>query len=112
MLLTVCNENVFVIKGTNERVEDFFRLVKKRGLMKDLKIQRIEDKECDILDDLTDDQKKILNYAKKYGYYDYPRKITSEELSEKTGINKDVVLESLRKAEKQIIKRILEDSPI
>ena len=110
IVLTVCKENMYIIKGNDENVEDFFRLVRKHGLMKDIKIQKLEDKECDILSDLTNNQKKILNFAKKFGYYNYPRKITSEELSEKTGINKDVILESLRKAEKKIITRILEDN--
>jgi predicted DNA binding protein len=75
--------------------------------IKDLKIQKVEYKECDILADLTNDQKKILNLATKFGYYDYPRKITSEELAEKIGINKDIILENLRKAEKRIITRAL-----
>jgi len=80
------------------------------GKVEDIKIQKVEYKECSIISDLTNNQKKILNYAKKLGYYDYPRKITHEELSEKIGINKDIILESLRKAEKRIITRILDDN--
>ncbi len=80
------------------------------GKVKDIKIQKLEHKECSILSNLTANQKKILNSAKKLGYYDYPRKITHEELSEKIGINMDIVLESLRKAEKLIINRILDDN--
>lgn len=106
----MCNKNIYMIEGTDKSIEDFFRLAKVYGLIKDIKIQKIKDKECNILSDLTKNQKKILNLAKKYGYYDYPRKITSEELSEKTGIDKDIILESLRKAEKRIIARILEDT--
>ena len=106
----MCNKNRYIIKGTNERVEDFFKSIKIKGLLKDIEIQKLEDKECDILSDLTNTQKKILNLAKKFGYYDYPRKITSEELSEKTGINKDIILENLRKAEKCIVTKILEDN--
>ena len=107
--MTICKKSIYIIKGTDDSIEDFLKAVKILGIVKDIKIQKLEDKECDILSNLTNNQKKILNYAKKFGYYDYPRKITSEELSEKTGINKDVILESLRKAEKRIITRILED---
>ncbi len=106
--MTICKENMYIIKGTDEILENFFRLIMKNRLMKDIKIQKFVDKKCDILADLTNNQKKILNYAKKFGYYDYPRKITSEELSKKTGINKDEILENLRKAEKRIITQILE----
>jgi predicted DNA binding protein len=106
----MCNKNRYIIKGTDERVKDFFKSVRIQGLVKDIEIKKLEDNECDIISDLTSTQKKILNLAKKFGYYDYPRKITSEELSEKTGINKDEILESLRKAEKKIITRILEDN--
>ena len=78
--------------------------------VKDIKIQKVEYKECDILSNLTNNQKKILNSAKKFGYYDYPRKITSEELSEKIGVKKDITLENLRKAEKRIITRVLAEN--
>ena len=110
MWLTACNKNEYILKGPNKSVEDLFNLIKKHNLTNDIKIQKLEDKECNILSDLTDNKKKILNYAKKYGYYDYPRKITSDELAKKTGIDKDIILESLRKAEKRIIARILEDT--
>ena len=79
------------------------------GAVKDLKIQKLEPKECNILSNLSSNQKKILNSAKKYGYYDYPRKITSHELSEKIGINKETTLELLRKAEKLIFSKILDE---
>ena len=111
-ILPLCNKNRYIIKGTDESVEDFFKSVKFQGLLKNIEIQKLEDDECDILSDLTDNQKKILSLAKKFGYYDYPRKITSEELSEKTGIDKDVILENLRKTEKHIITKILEDNNI
>jgi predicted DNA binding protein len=59
---------------------------------------------------LSSNQKKILNLAKKHGYYDYPRKITSHELSEKIGINKDTTLKLLRKAEKLIFSSLLDEN--
>lgn len=103
-------KNIYIIKGTDDSIENFFKAVGILGKVKDIKIQKLEYGECDILSNLTNNQKKILNSAKKFGYYDYPRKITSEELSEKIGISKDITLESLRKAEKRIITIILDDN--
>jgi len=101
------SKNIYIIKATDSEVESFFKAMEILCNIKDLKIQKVEYKECDMLSNLTNDQKKILNFATKFGYYDYPRKITSEELAEKIGINKDIILENLRKAEKRIITRAL-----
>lgn len=109
-ILSECNKNVYLFEGTKESVENFFKLAKFHGIIKNIKIEKLKNNESDILSDLTKNQRKILKFAKKFGYYDYPRKITSEELSKKTGIDKDVILECLRKTEKQIFTKILEDS--
>ena len=110
--LVTCRKNVYRFEGTEENVENFFKLAEFHGLIKNIKIEKLNDKECSILDDLTQSQRKILNFAKKFGYYDYPRKITSEELSKRTGIDKDVILESLRRAEKHIVAKILDDNVV
>ena len=103
-------KNIYVIHGTDDSIEKFFKAMEILREVKDLKIQKVQYKECDILSNLSDNQKKILNSAKKLGYYDYPRKITSEELSKQIGINKDITLENLRKAEKCIINKVLKDN--
>jgi predicted DNA binding protein len=103
-------KNIYIIQGTDDNVENFFKAMEILWNIKGLKIQKLKYKKCDILSNLSDDQKKILNSAKKLGYYDYPRKITSEELSKQIGINKDITLENLRKAEKRIITRILREN--
>lgn len=107
MSITKDKKNIYIIKGTDGSVEKFFKAMEILWGLTDIKIQKLEYKECDILSNLTDNQKKILDSARKYGYYDYPRKITCEELSEKIGLNKDIALENLRKAEKRIFTRIL-----
>jgi predicted DNA binding protein len=72
-----------------------------------IKIQKIENNNCNLIYELSKNQKQILDSAQKFGYYDYPRRITSEELSQKIGVDKNLTLKSLRKAEKQIISRLL-----
>ena len=103
-------KSIYIIQGTDDNIEKFLKAMEILWDVEGLKIQKLQYKECDILSNLSDNQKKILNSAKKLGYYDYPRRITSEELSEQMGINKDVTLESLRKAEKSIIAKVLKDN--
>jgi len=103
-------KNIYIITGSDGNVEKFFRALEILWGLNDIRIQKLEYKECDILSILTDNQKKILDSARKLGYYDYPRRITSEELSKKIGLNKDIALENLRKAEKRIFSRIFTEN--
>ena len=100
-------KNIYIINATDIDAENFFKAMEILLNIKELKIQKVEYRECDLISNLTSKQKKILNFATKFGYYDYPRKITSEELAEKIGLNKDIILENLRKSEKRIITRVL-----
>ena len=108
--MTNGKKNIYIIQGTDDNIEKFLKAMEILWSVKGLKIQKLQYKECDILSKLSNAQKKILNSAKKLGYYDYPRRITSEELSKQIGLNKDITLENLRKAEKSIIARILRDN--
>ena len=109
-VITKDKKSIYLIKGTDGNVEKFFKAMEILWGLRDITIQKLEYKECEILSHLPDNQKKILELARKFGYYDYPRKITFEELSKKIGLSKDVALENLRKAEKSIFTIIFTEN--
>jgi predicted DNA binding protein len=54
---------------------------------------------------LSENQEKILRLAISYGYYNWPKKITIQNLAKKIGLSKPTVAEHLRKAEIKVIIR-------
>ena len=60
------------------------------------------------MNQLTEKQREVLIAAYKSGYYDIPRKITTEQLAKKLGLVDSTVVEHLRKAEQRLMTQILE----
>ena len=65
----------------------------------------------DLLSILTDKQRETLAAAYRYGYYDIPKRISSEQLSDKVNLSKPTLLEHLRKGERRIFTEIFAGSP-
>ncbi len=59
---------------------------------------------------LTQKQQEILNYAKHFGYYEWPRQNSITNICSMINIPKTVFLSHLRKAEKKIMSQFLQDS--
>lgn len=57
---------------------------------------------------ITTRQQKVLRSALELGYYDFPKRITTEELASKLGVSAATVAEILRRAEKNVITRYFE----
>ena len=60
-----------------------------------------------LLSKLTARQRQMLLTAYALGYYDVPRRITSDELSRHLGVDKSTIVEHLRKAERKLIGSII-----
>jgi len=52
---------------------------------------------------LTSKQERVLKSALEMGYYDYPKKVSTQELSQAMKLSPSTVSEILRRAEKRII---------
>jgi len=59
---------------------------------------------------LTEKQREILLEAHRLGYYDIPRKITTQELANRLALVDSTVVEHLRKAEQRLITQLLEQN--
>jgi len=95
--------------GENENLLKLIELVKiHAGTVENMTFKKAIYQKQDILTVLTDKQREIMITAHKSGYYEYPKKINSEQLSKKVNISKPTLVQHLRKAEGRIFNEILE----
>ncbi|TFG56594.1 MAG: hypothetical protein E4H30_03695 [Methanomassiliicoccus sp.] len=102
---------VSFISGQKDMMK-FVELVKTHiGKVVNMTFKQSTYEKKDLLSILTDKQREIMTAAYRYGYYDLPKRISSEHLSEKVNISKPTLIEHLRKAERRIFTEILVGSP-
>jgi hypothetical protein len=95
--------------GNEKQVKDFMEKIDTLGiryrvvLLADANFSPISP-----LNRLTEKQREVMIAAYKMGYYDIPRKITSEELAERLGLVGSTVVEHLRKAEQRLMTQLFE----
>ena len=107
---TMISEDRMVISVLAEQPElrRFLELVKPTAeRITNMSFMRAAYQKQDVLNALTDRQRETVMTAYQHGYYDYPKRISSEELSKKLGISKGTLMEHLRKAEGRILREIL-----
>jgi predicted DNA binding protein len=95
------------VSGTEENLKKILELWKNFGEVKKISFVKSSYSEQSVLSCLTQKQRDIVIAAKQNGYYQYPRKINSKELSKKIGLSKPTVVQHLRKAEVRLIDNIL-----
>ena len=98
---------IISVMGNQVNLKKFLDVIKNLGEIKNISFKKPTFNEQSILSCLTEKQKDVLITAKKNGYYNYPRRINSQDLSKKIGLSKPTVVQHLRKAEIRIISSIL-----
>ncbi len=62
------------------------------------------------LNDLTEKQRSVLVSAFEHGYYETPRRISSQELAKKLKLKSSTLVEHRRKAEQRLLSRVFKES--
>jgi len=87
-------------------LEEFVKLVEKQynGKLISIKQEKITNFSIvSVQPKLTNKQKKALELAIKYGYYEYPRKISLEKLAKMMNLSYSTYQAHLRKAEQKLL---------
>jgi hypothetical protein len=70
-------------------------------------LSALEPRQESHLANLTNRQRQSLIIAYSLGYYDVPRKVSSEEVSRHLNMDKSTFVEHLRKAERKIVAQVI-----
>ncbi len=92
-----------------ENISKFLKDIRKIGEATLLNIEKMKLNDVysfHIAPNLTSKQKKALELATKYGYYELPRKVGLDILAKKMNITSQAFSEHLRKAESKLIPNI------
>ncbi len=98
---------VLSVVGEDQELRKLVKVVEVIGNVIEMHVQPASFHRDDMLASLTKRQREIVIEAKRRGYYDYPRRINSEQLAERVGVSKATVVEHLRKAEGRLMAALL-----
>jgi DNA-binding CsgD family transcriptional regulator len=95
--------------GKENEIKEFLQYTNKwaGNSFKILGLTSIDTKGESFLSKLTPRQRQMLLTAYALGYYDVPRRISSDDLSRHLGVDKSTIVEHLRKAERKLIGGII-----
>ena len=96
--------------GTEKDLQNVLQRAEKQNFpLRILGLAPLEPRLKSHLSRLTSKQRRVLLTAYGLGYYDIPRRTSSEELARDLKVDTSTLLEHLRKAEKKILSGILAD---
>ncbi|MDV2481421.1 helix-turn-helix domain-containing protein [Methanoculleus sp. Wushi-C6] len=98
---------VYACIGDAENLNRVLRLMSTYGEVRNVIFEEATFSGDALLSRLTPRQRDLLIAANRYGYYEYPRRITSQHLAEKLGISKTTAIEHLRRGEARLISALL-----
>jgi len=98
----------FTFAGSPGQLRDVLDRARARGLRHRVLSMKESEFAVSLLDHLTKKQAAVLRAAYQLGYYDVPRRITSEQLGRGLGLRAATVVEHLRKSEKRVLDAILQ----
>jgi len=106
---TVLNSErlMYSVIGEEKNLRKFLRMLKLLGTVEKTVFKQADYRGVGITQALTEKQNYILSQAKRWGYYEYPRKIGTDELARRVGVSRTTLVEHLRKTENKIMEKIM-----
>ncbi len=98
---------VTTVVGAEKELKRFLDVISGFGKVKRVSFQAVSVHQKGVLGNLSRRQREVLLAAKRGGYYDYPRRVSTESLAQEMGIKKSTLIEHLRRAENRLIQEVL-----
>ena len=101
----------FTLLGSEVEMVKFLKIAKKSGV--EFTILSSTDAKfapSSTLSVLTDQQHEVLAAAYRSGYFEVPRKITTEQLARRLGVSKSSLSEHLRKAQYRVLTKLISEA--
>jgi predicted DNA binding protein len=94
--------------GSEQQISDFLEKIDEKGIRyKIIHVTHADFAPNSPLNRLTEKQREVMIAALKFGYFEVPRKISSEELGKKLNMVSSTLSEHLRKGEKRLLIELL-----
>lgn len=105
---TVTDRGVLVsLVGSQEAIRDMLRNYEAAGATPDLcKLSEYEGGQG-VLDALTERQREVIEMAYEMGFYEIPRRVSTEDIAEKLDVDAATVSEHLQRAERNLLTQQL-----
>jgi len=93
--------------GEDDQILKMIELAKEVGGDLKVSLRQASFENGDLLSVLTEKQRSLMVMAKEMGYYEYPRRTSTEDLAKAAGLSTSTVIEHLRKSEVRLMAEIM-----